>query len=77
MSICRHKRTGQLYVAVTVATNCTDAQDGERMVLYRKKSELTTSTRWFVREIEEFLEKFEPASDPDDIDDQQVHLWTD
>lgn len=77
MSICRHKKTGQLYVAACIATNCTNAQDGERMVLYRKKTDLTTSARWFVREIEEFLEKFEPASDLDDIDDQQVHLWAD
>lgn len=77
MSICRHKKSGQLYVAVCIVTNCTNAQDGERMVLYRKKLELTTPARWFTREIEEFLEKFEPVPDLNDIDDQQVYLWAD
>lgn len=77
MSICRHKKTGKLYVAVALVTNCTNAQDGQRMVLYRERGELDGPRKWFAREMGEFLEKFEPVSVPDDIDDNQVHLWAD
>lgn len=49
-----HKKTGKLYVALGVIINATNACDGQKMVLYANEHGMT-----FVREYEEFWEKFE------------------
>ena len=48
-----HKKTGNVYTVITSnVINCTNAQDGQQMVLYTKDG------MWFVREKKEFEEKF-------------------
>lgn len=48
-----HKKTGNIYNVITSnVINCTNAQDGQQMVLYTKDG------MWFVREKKEFEEKF-------------------
>lgn len=48
-----HKKTGNTYTVITSnVINCTNAQDGQQMVLYTKDG------MWFVREKKEFEEKF-------------------
>lgn len=59
-----HKKTGNKYVVIGECLNCTNAQDGQEMVIYFR-NDLT-----FVREKTEFLEKFiqeEPFS-PERLD---------
>jgi len=50
-----HKKTGNVYQVVGECLNCTNAQDGQEMVIYAKDG------KTFVREKREFLEKFIPA----------------
>jgi hypothetical protein len=55
----KNKKTGNLYVVQrTDIVNATNAQDGQRMVLYRPYGSGGTGT-WYVREEQEFLAKFE------------------
>lgn len=72
MSVYRHKKSGKLYAVEALVTNCTNAQDGERMVLYRAHHASLTP-KLFAREIKEFLEKFEVVSN--DTETDKVHLW--
>lgn len=51
----RHEKTGHKYVRLGVATNCTNAQDGQKMVLYKRAD---TDGPIFAREFNEFYEKF-------------------
>lgn len=56
-SLWRHKKTGNIYeVSYMEVINCTNAQDGQIMVLYKRGG------KTFVREINEFKEKFEPVT---------------
>ncbi len=54
--ICLNKKHGELYTALGEVTNATNAQDGQVMVLY-----INYKGQLFVREKEEFDEKFEQA----------------
>lgn len=55
--IYRNKKKGSLYHAYGMKINCTNAQDGQLMVEYGEA---------YVREVDEFLEKFELIeADPD------------
>lgn len=53
-----HKKTGNRYVKLGIAINATNAQDGQIMVLYQKKSKKGSL---FIREESEFCEKFIPV----------------
>lgn len=64
--IYRHKKTGNLYKAwIFDAINCTNAQDGQVMVIYKRALRTVRSdgepptSPCFVREANEFYEKFE------------------
>ena len=50
----RHKKTGNIYQRFNdVVIDCTNARDGQQMVLYYRDG------KFFVRELQEFNEKFE------------------
>lgn len=51
--IYKNKKTGKEYKVLFTAINCTNAQDGQEMVVYLGEGKI------FVREINEFFEKFE------------------
>ena len=55
-----NKKSGRTYLARRLVTNATNAQDGQTMVEYEPLSSLIDATaRPYVRELNEFLEKFE------------------
>ena len=62
-----HRKTGNKYVVVGECLNCTNAQDGQEMVIYFRDG------RTFVREKREFLEKFFPEKPlaPERLDKEQ------
>lgn len=49
----KHKKTGNLYWKVGECINATNANDGQQMVIYRNADGMN-----FVREVNEFYEKF-------------------
>lgn len=61
MDLFRNKKTGQLYVKLREAVNATNAQDGQKMILYAQvwKSGDVEAKPLYVREAGEFNEKFE------------------
>lgn len=54
MEYYKHNKTGNDYVLIGYAINCTNERDGEEIVIYRKLYE----TQMFVRNKQEFLQKF-------------------
>lgn len=57
----KHKKTDNVYVLIFNALNCTNAQDGQKMVLYRRhNTDINADHEYFVREVNEFKEKFTP-----------------
>lgn len=56
----RHRKSGKVYRVMGRAVNCTNAQDGQELVLYCCWSK--PSVKLFAREESEFLEKFTPLS---------------
>jgi hypothetical protein len=54
--IYRNIKKGTLYEVIGVTMNCTNAQDGQQMVMYRG---LEAHSRIYVREYTEFYQKFE------------------
>lgn len=58
----KHKKTGNIYSVFTKeqVVNCTNAQNGQDMVMYKSIDDKSLSNIIFVRERNEFLEKFEP-----------------
>jgi len=48
-----HKKTGNRYMVIGECLNCTNANDGQEMVIYTN-----SDYKVFVRERAEFLEKF-------------------
>jgi len=59
-SLWKHTKTGNVYVLIFHALNCTNAQDGQAMVLYRRHDpDITGDMKYFVREFNEFKQKFE------------------
>ena len=61
-----HGKTGNKYVVIGECLNCTNAQDGQEMVIYFRDG------RTFVREKTEFLEKFvqEEPFGPERLDEE-------
>lgn len=57
-NIWQNIKTSQRYRTSGVVTNATNAENGQRMVVYRSTSEDDGDV--FVREAREFLEKFKP-----------------
>lgn len=51
----RNKKNGKIYILIAEAINCTNAQDGQKMYIYKQDDCPLT----FVRSQEEFHEKFE------------------
>lgn len=69
-STWKHLKTGNLYTIFNLATNCTNAQDGQSMVIYRRHNpEMSAdiSFKYFVRELEEFKQKFEFISEVESV----------
>lgn len=54
-----HRKTGNKYVVIGECLNCTNAQDGQEMVIYARDGQV------FVREKSEFLEKFAQDENPE------------
>lgn len=55
-----HKKTGKLYLVIFSVLNCTNSNDGQKMIVYREaRLKTRKEDRYFVREEKEFLEKFE------------------
>ncbi|TGL33424.1 hypothetical protein [Leptospira perdikensis] len=57
MIVYKHKKTGNLYLKLDEAKNCTNANDGQQMVYYCEYG--IENPKKFVRDKFEFLEKFE------------------
>lgn len=55
--VYRNKKHGSLYVVTGEAINCTNAQDGQKLKLYRSQD-----GQKYAREVAEFFEKFEPVT---------------
>lgn len=55
--IYKNKKNGNLYQVDGLGINCTNAQDGQEMVLYHPME--TGAPYGFCREISEFKEKFD------------------
>lgn len=51
----KHKKSGHIYSCVTRAINATNANDGQKMIVYYNPE----NKMWFVREESEFFKKFE------------------
>ena len=49
-----HLKTGKKYLVLGIVTDCTNARDGEAMMLYRS----VTSGQTYVRDLREFQIKF-------------------
>ena len=56
-----HNKTGNVYLVLENLTDCTNSEGDKDMVLY-----MNLQGRRFVRELNEFYEKFTPV-DPSDI----------
>jgi len=52
----RNKKNGKIYIREKNVINATNSNDGEVMVLYRPEEDYEN---WYVREINEFYEKFD------------------
>ena len=56
----RNKKNNSIYYAEKILTNCTNINDGEKMVeYYPYKSQFVQFSEGYVRKYEEFMEKFD------------------
>jgi hypothetical protein len=53
-TLYKNKKTGKFYIKHDTVTNATNEQEGQRMVFY-----MDEDYNYFVREEQEFYEKFE------------------
>lgn len=60
MSRWRNKKNGHIYVVVMSVINCTNAQDGQLMIVYKRED---SDDLVFCREMKEFYNKFESVDD--------------
>ena len=60
MTKFRNKKTGEIYNYCDIVTNTTNKDDGQKMVLYQKRLP-NGEVYQFVRDISEFILKFEPV----------------
>lgn len=61
MNLWKNKKNQELYSVIGTLINATNSNDGEKMVLYSKNN------KYFVREYNEFLLKFERIEESRDI----------
>ncbi|WP_426711374.1 hypothetical protein [Cetobacterium sp. SF1] len=61
MNLWKNKKNQELYLVIGTLINATNSNDGEKMVLYSKNN------KYFVREYDEFLLKFERIEESRDI----------
>lgn len=61
MNLWKNKKNQELYLVIGTLINATNSNDGEKMVLYSKNN------KYFVREYNEFLLKFERIEESRDI----------
>jgi len=52
----RNKKNGNIYIVEKIVCNATNAQNGQKMYLYYGEND---PNNFYVRSVEEFLEKFE------------------
>lgn len=52
-----HNKTGNEYLVICTATDCTNQRDGTKCVIYYLLDDFP-ETKYFVREINEFKDKF-------------------
>ena len=63
-----HLKTGHLYLVIHRGlTNATNAQNGQKMVLYTPYTKDRDHVPWYVREESEFDAKFRPVSHEDPV----------
>lgn len=68
-SVWRHVKTGNLYrVIFANVLNATNAQNGQRMVVYTREDD-PAKTDKYVREIVEFSTRFELVVEPTAMDE--------
>lgn len=65
MDIYLHNKTGNKYLLVSQAIDCTNAREGVPMAVYCR---LDDRTALYVRDFFEFKEKFTKSSDVDGIE---------
>lgn len=72
--IYKHKKSGRLYTVVSMnVINGTNKDDGTIMVLYTGMKRDGSGHGQFVRELNEFNEKFEPTTDPSEKTDNIIN----
>lgn len=60
INLYRHLKSGRIYEAISLnAINATNEQDGQIMVIYIGEKKDGSGKGVFVREINQFMEKFE------------------
>ncbi|MCW7470751.1 hypothetical protein [Leptospira kanakyensis] len=60
MKVYKHIKTGNFYLKLDEAKNCTNANDGQEMVFYCEYGK--ENPKKFVRDKTEFLQKFEEVT---------------
>ena len=60
----RHKKSGRFYYVIGDGVDCTNTRDGTRVVIYIPE----VGRAYYVRELAEFLNKFEPAQNAVDTE---------
>lgn len=53
-----NKKNGKKYLVLGNVINCTNVQDGQKMILYKSTEIGDDEVKYFVREEEEFFNKF-------------------
>lgn len=61
----KNKKNNKIYMYLKDVIDCTNSRDGEKSVLYCTKAD-DGNIMYFVREYNEFMEKFEFVSDFDE-----------
>lgn len=72
----KNKKSDKLYIYIKDVIDCTNSRDGEKSILYCGKGD-DGSVMYFVRNADEFFEKFDFVSDFDEdfIKEYQKNRW--
>lgn len=57
----KHLKTGNIYMASKIVTDCTNGREDDRLVIYRSAWK-GPNDQIFARRLDEFTEKFDPIS---------------
>lgn len=65
LTYSHNKRPGHLYKVIGTATNCTNAQEGEILVIYKRINtrDPQVAKMTFAREVVEFMSRFSPYTE--------------